>query len=124
MSGPRFPRTDRLLARALAAMLRGEKINHLVFQDETESYRLSSLIHQLRRRHGWTISTLSEHTQTIEEPRRRVTYTRYFIEPELLRELKGAHVKAFIKAVADWIAKRTKGSNPALADTTKRGENV
>jgi hypothetical protein len=102
MNAPTLPRTDTLIARALMRLAIGKKITHIEFQDETASYRLSGYIEQLRNRHNWPIETKEETAPTSDKTGRIATYGRYFIEQDVLIELRlrmGERLIRFIDAV-------------------------
>jgi hypothetical protein len=102
MNAPTFPRTDTLTARALMRLLSGQQFTHRDFQDDTASYRLSGYIEPLRNRHNWPIATKEETAPTNDPTGRTVTYGRYYIEPEILNELRrllGERMTKFIESV-------------------------
>jgi hypothetical protein len=80
----------------------GQQFTHRDFQNETESYRLSGYIEQLRNRHNWPIETMAETAPTNNKVGRNATYGRYLIEPDVLiglRLIMGERLARFIDAV-------------------------
>ena len=109
MKAPTFPRIDTLTARALMRLLIGLLFTHRDFQNETASYRLSGFIEQLRNRHHWPIETKEETAKTSDPTGRAATYGRYYIEPEVLEQLRielGERMTKFIESVKRFEAGR------------------
>ena len=103
MIKPTLPRTKSLTGRALARLMLGKRYTHRDYQNQTASYRLSSHIEQLRKRHNWIIQTEYEEAPTSDPIGRNATYGRYSIKPELLaeyRKLLDKRFDAFIVAGA------------------------
>lgn len=88
MKKPTFPKPESLTARALARLMTGKRYTHREYQNQTASYRLSSYIEQLRKRHNWIIKTDYEEASTSDPVGRKAIYGRYSIEPELLAEYR------------------------------------
>ncbi len=103
MIKPSFPRPDSLTGRALARLMQEHRFTHREYQSQTASYRLSSYIEQLRKRHNWIIQTDYEEAPTSDPTGRNATYGRYSIEPELLAEYRkqlGERFDGFIESVS------------------------
>ena len=102
MDMPTYPRVDTLTARAAMRLLIGQQITHKDFMNETSSYRLSSYIESLRKRHSFPIETIYETASTNDKVGRIATYGRYLIEPDVLiglRLMMGERLTLFIDAV-------------------------
>jgi hypothetical protein len=113
-----FPRYNELTGRALMRLLSGQRLNHVDFQKETGSYRLSSPIEKLRNKHHWPISDSWELVQVSETRTRTTQHKRYFISQTDIEELRldlGERLTKFIEAV-----KRFEGS-PVSSGKNQRG---
>jgi hypothetical protein len=88
---PPRPKPGSLTDHALLQLLRGQRISHRDHYRETASYRLASVIHQLRKQ-GWVIDSMPEVGRTSTG---RIThYVRYRIpELTLRRYLANANVR-------------------------------
>lgn len=101
MKTPKLPSVKSLNGRALALLLQGEQITHRDFQNHAATYRLSAVIHPLRK-NGWPIVDQWERGKTIDKTGRYAKYKRYFISEDLLKELRlqmGVRIKRFISTV-------------------------
>lgn len=96
----RFPKINTLAARALTRLLKGQRLVHRDFQEETGSYRLAVFVSYLRNICCWPIETekvtaLTEDA-TIDQT---ATYTRYYISPNRISTLETERVRRFIQSV-------------------------
>jgi hypothetical protein len=107
MSLPKFPRTNSLPGRALARLLKGDRLTHRSFQNATSSYRLAHFIFVLRG-YGWAVNSIEKTGKTggriwcSNQPWRKTIYAEYFFNVEDIRNLKnefGEVLDKFISAV-------------------------
>ena len=101
MKTPRLPSVKSLSGRALTLLLQGEQLTHRDFQNHAATYRLSAVIHPLRK-NGWPIVGQWERGKTVDKTGRYVKYKRYFIGEDLLSLLRlqmGERIDKFIDAV-------------------------
>jgi hypothetical protein len=108
MTIPKFPRTNSLPGRALARLLKGERLTHRSFQNATSSYRLSHFIYVLHE-YAWPVGSIEKVGHTKDPTGRKANYAEYFITEEDIRNLKGRYgevLDKFIRAVDIFEQKR------------------
>jgi hypothetical protein len=101
MSPPKIPSLKSLEGFALAYLLTGERISHLSFQGETNSYCLRAPIFNLRSE-GWPIDDCWNAGGVSRFSGRRTKFKKYFISEDNLKELRqlfGERLTNFIEAV-------------------------
>lgn len=101
MSPPKLPTASSLEGAALVALLTGNRISHLSFQGDTNSYCLRAPIFNLRES-GWPIDDCWHSGAISRFSGRRTKFKRYFISEEnlkALRQLLGERLDRFVKAV-------------------------
>jgi hypothetical protein len=104
MSTPKFPRTNSLPGRALARLLKGERLTHRIFQNATSSYRLSHFIYVLHE-YAWPVGSIEKAGKTNDPTGRKAIYAEYFFSSEDIRNFKkefGDVLEKFIRAVDDF----------------------
>jgi hypothetical protein len=107
MRPPKLPTENSLEGAALAALLTGQRISHLSFQGDTNSYCLRAPIFNLRE-DGWPIDDCWNAGGISRFSGRRTKFKKYFISEENLRELRhlfGERLEKFIEAVQRFVAK-------------------
>ena len=100
MNAPKLPTQNSLEGAALAALLTGNRISHLSFQGDTNSYCLRAPIFNLRC-FGWPIDDCWIAGGISQFSGRRTKFKKYFISEENLNELTlifGERLKKFIEA--------------------------
>lgn len=101
MNPPKFPRTNSLPGRALARLMKGQRLTHRSFQIDTSSYRLAHFIFVLHG-YGWAVQSIEKVGKTNDPTGRKATYAEYFLTEEDIRNLKsrsGEVLDKFISAV-------------------------
>lgn len=101
MSTPKFPRANSLPGRALARLLKGQRLTHCSFQNATSSYRLAHFIFVLNS-YNWSVQSIEKTGKTNDPTGRKATYAEYFFNAEDIRNLKnefGDVLEKFIRAV-------------------------
>jgi hypothetical protein len=101
MNSPIIPTTNKLEGAALAVLLTGERISHLSFQGDTNSYCLRAPIFNLREA-GWPIDDCWNAGSISRFSGRRTKFKKYFISDENLKALRllfGERLEKFIDAV-------------------------
>lgn len=101
MTIPKFPRSNSLPGRALARLLKGQRLTHRSFQNSTSSYRLSHFVYVLRE-YAWPVGSIEKVGKTNDPTGRKATYAEYFLTDEDIRNLKsrsGEMLDKFISAV-------------------------
>lgn len=99
---PTLPTVKFLDGAALAALLTGNRISHLAFQGDTNSYCLRAPIYNLREA-GWPIDDCWNAGDKSRFSGKRTKYKKYFISDENLQKLRlifGERLQFFIDAVA------------------------
>jgi hypothetical protein len=100
MNSPKLPTTNSLEGAALAYLLTGERICHLSFQGDTNSYCLRAPIFNLREA-GFPIDDCWHAGSISRFSGRRTKYKKYFISANNLRVLRkqfGERLDRFIDA--------------------------
>jgi hypothetical protein len=98
---PKLPTIKSLDGAALAALLTGNRISHLAFQGDTNSYCLRAPIFNLREL-GWPIEDCWNAGERSRFSGKRTKYKKYFIGEENLQRLRllfGERLKLFIEVV-------------------------
>ena len=72
------PRIGCLPARVLARLLRAERLTHLIFQNESATYRLAAVIERLRNEYGWPIVSQWRVARTSDPVGRSAKYCVYY----------------------------------------------
>lgn len=67
---PIWSKRSSLPGRALAALLRGERLRHPRFEVMTGSWRLAEPVRKLRHQFGWPVQTIEIEAPTAENPTR------------------------------------------------------
>lgn len=101
MRTPKLPSINSLEGAALGELLTGQRISHLSFQGDTNSYCLRAPIFNLRG-DGWPIDDCWNVGGISRFSGRRTKFKKYFISEENLKELRqlfGERLETFIKAV-------------------------
>lgn len=101
MMPPKLPSINSLEGAALVALLTGQRISHLSFQGDTNSYCLRAPICNLRC-DGWPIEDCWNAGGISRFSGRRTKFKKYFISEESLKELRhlfGERLEKFIAAV-------------------------
>lgn len=101
MNSPKFPRTNSLLGRALARLLKGQHLTYRSFQIDTSSYRLAHFIFVLHG-DGLVVQSVEKAGQTKDPTGRKATFAEYFFSADDIRNLKmefGGVLDKFITAV-------------------------
>lgn len=99
---PKLPSIKTIDGAALAALLTGNRISHLSFQGDTNSYCLRAPIFNLRES-GWPITDCWNAGDKSRFSGKRTKYKKYFISDNNLNELRlifGERLQLFIDAVA------------------------
>lgn len=101
MSTPKFPSINSLEGLALGELLTGQRISHLSFQGDTNSYCLRAPIFNLRG-DGWPVDDEWHAGGVSRFSGRRTKFKKYFISEEnrlLLRKQLGERLENFLTAV-------------------------
>lgn len=101
MNSPKFPRTNSLPGRALARLLKGQRLTHRSFQNATSSYRLAHFIFVLHG-YNWAVQSVEKVGQTKDPTGRKATYAEYFFSEQDIQKIKkelGSTLDKFISAV-------------------------
>jgi hypothetical protein len=101
MNAPKLPSINSLGGAALGELLTGQRISHLSFQGDTNSYCLRAPIFNLRG-DGWPIDDCWNAGAISRFSGRRTKFKEYFISNEnlqVLRQYFGERLPKFIEAV-------------------------
>lgn len=98
MSTPKFPRANSLTGRALARLLKGERLTHRSFQNATSSYRLSHFVYVLHE-YAWPVGSVEKTGKTNDPTGRRAAYSEYFFNAEDIRKFKNEYGDALDKFI-------------------------
>lgn len=99
-----FPKIGSLQPRVLARQFpAGRTLSHRDFDAAASSYRLGSMIDQLRDK-GWTIVNHDSVALTKDPVPRKATFTRYELFAEFSKELQDK-IRKFCGAVEDFEAR-------------------
>jgi len=101
MTTPKLPRTNSLPGRALARLLKGQRLTHRNFQNETSSYRLAHFVYVLHG-YGWSVQSIEKTRSTNDPTGRKATYAEYFFSVGDIKKLKdelGERLELFTSAV-------------------------
>lgn len=83
---PKLPSKNTLTFKTLYLLLRGKKISHLDFQDETGSWRLAAYVDKLNKL-GWPIETNNvAHLSNIGPKKRQIS--QYFLSKKIIQKIK------------------------------------
>jgi hypothetical protein len=107
MITPKLPTANSLEGAALVALLNGERISHLSFQGDTNSYCLRAPIFNLRE-DGWPIDDCWNAGGVSRFSGRRTKFKKYFIGEQNLKELRllfGERLEKFIESVQRFLGK-------------------
>lgn len=100
MKAPKLPSINSLEGAALGELLTGQRISHLSFQGDTNSYCLRAPIFNLRGE-GWPIDDCWHAGGISRFSGRRTKFKKYFISEKNLKELRqlfGERLEKFIEA--------------------------
>lgn len=102
---PTYPSTGTLASRALALLLKGQRITHRDFLLHAGSYRLAGYIREPRQA-GWNIRTVERDKPTSDPRGRRATVAEYHLHPDDVAEA-GERGRRFVESVDKWGVART-----------------
>lgn len=102
---PSYPSTGTLASRALALLLKGQRITHRDFMVRAGSYRLAGYIRELREK-GWPIRTIERDKPTSDPRGRRATVAEYHLPAEAVAEA-GERGRRFVESMDKWEVART-----------------
>lgn len=86
---PIYPNKNTLSGTCLSKLLNRETLNHASFINDTHSWRLAAVIHDLKEK-GWPIESYEAPARTSESPNRYISF--YFLPQKIIEEalrLKG-----------------------------------
>ena len=99
------PRTGTMLSRVLARLLKGERLTHLSFQNETATYRLAVYIEILRNTYCWPIIGEERISTTSDPTGRKARYFVYFL-PRTTLLYAGKGGLDYVEKVMRWEKRR------------------
>ncbi|MFL0797503.1 MAG: hypothetical protein K6L73_08430 [Cellvibrionaceae bacterium] len=114
------PNIGKLPSRALARLLRAERLTHLTFQHEASTYRLAACIERLRNKYQWPITSQRRTSKTNDPTGRNATFCVYFLEiPNISKA--GKRGKEYSLKVFEWEKRRREkeaATSLSLSQTT------
>lgn len=77
---PKFPKKGTLAYKALSKLIHGDHLNHALFINDTESWRLAAIIHLLKKL-GWPIESYERPAKNHNASFRYISF--YFLPPHI-----------------------------------------
>lgn len=124
MNSYTYPKVGSLQSRALARLLRAQRLTHIDFQKITRSYRLASYIEQLYKK-GWPIVSQRRTGKTKDPTGRYVSYSIYYLSLEAICQA-GEQGRDYALKVFEWELKRIgkEGTTSSPIDDTTDDESL
>lgn len=116
------PPTGTMLSRTLARLLRAERITHMTFQNDTNTYRLAVFIERLRNEYGWPIVGEPRVGPTHDPVGRSARYFVYYLPLSAIREASSQGREYAVK-IFEWERMRSEekaATSPSESKETKR----